>query len=1265
MSGSPPRLASPDAGCIRSQDRTYSDLPPQNRQTRWPSAIAYLLSVAFCIFLSASSTIAQSTETGTAAGLSGATTAAPGDEVQIFSIGLTGDGNGHPVLLRLTLSDLSSATGTSASEISTITVYESTDNVLDGGDTSVGTQSSVSLGLNSISITTSDIPNTTEYYYFATATIATTVTEGHAFRVAFNTNHVSMDDGNDRGTAFTASDANKVTITVTGTQLALTTAPADANVFDTGNDEVVSGEVFDTQPVVTVRDANNNVDLDFSDNIVASLTSGSGSLSGTTSIAPSNGVATFTNLEYTAASDGESFQITFDDVGGGVDPSAVTTAGGLSADVVATQLVITQQPSGAVNGSALTTQPQITARDADGLTDTDFTDTITLSASGSGSLANETLSATSGVATFTSFQYTTTVDQESLTITADDASGGSGGDLGTVTSNSLTASAGPAAQLDLSFDNSDVQADGSSTKSVTVIVQDATGLKRSTDNATSVTLSVSGTGSGGGTQTVSGGQATFTVTASTSVGTVNLSATSGGLTGDTGSFNTANQTPVANAQTVSATEDQDVTITFSGSDADGDAITFQISTLPANGQLYQTSDGTTRGGAISGVPTTVSDSGGRVIYISAKDGNGSGHGNFGFKSNDGSATSSEATVTVNVTGTEDPPVAVNDNLSVNEDAPADLDVLANDTDPDGDTLSIQSVTGASRGNVSINGSRVRYVPEVNFHGSDGFDYTISDGKGNTSEASVSITVVSVNDAPVAGVDRVSTAQDTRVRIMVLDNDHDIESEVLSVVGTSFPQNGTVSVTSGRFVEYLPGTGFHGSDTFTYTLKDGDGGTSIGTVEVTVSRKNKTPIARPDTAWVGMDDVLPVSITVTANDSDPDGDALTLTRVDAGPLTGSVAVEGEASVLYDPVGLVGGIDVLTYAISDGFGGSGEGTLVVLLERANTPPVASDDTVRVKYPEVAEVLPLVNDIDAEGDPLRILSVLDIEGVSVVVDSATIRLTPDSAGLTTLTYVVADSAGLADTATVVVNTWLNVAPRAGTDSIRVRMNGAAQVDLLLNDVDDNGDPLTVVTVTPGPETEQAELLEGGILSYAPRTGAVGSDELSYVVVDEHGGETTGSIIVTIDNNRDPLAVRDSVSTGVGREVVLDVLRNDSDPDTDDLNLARAWGGTMGVPAVENGMLRYRPDPEVSGMDTVEYEVSDGRGGVATGIAVIQILTEPPPGDFDGDFQSGPEDVMPFAEAFGAVAGGNGFNAAFDLNGNGVVDYFDFLELVALWRF
>jgi len=130
-----------------------------------------------------------------------------------------------------------------------------------------------------------------------------------------------------------------------------------------------------------------------------------------------------------------------------------------------------------------------------------------------------------------------------------------------------------------------------------------------------------------------------------------LTGTSNSLTVDTSftvTINAVNDVAVATDQIVRADEDTDKKITLAGTDADGDSLTYNITAVPANGTLFQTSDGSTRGNSITSVPTTVSDPSHRVIYVSAQDGNGDGHGNFGFKVNDGTSDSDEAIVTVNV-----------------------------------------------------------------------------------------------------------------------------------------------------------------------------------------------------------------------------------------------------------------------------------------------------------------------------------------------------------------------------------------------------------------------------------------------------------------------------------------------------------------------------------------------------------------------------------------------------------------------------------------
>jgi subtilisin family serine protease len=181
-----------------------------------------------------------------------------------------------------------------------------------------------------------------------------------------------------------------------------------------------------------------------------------------------------------------------------------------------------------------------------------------------------------------------------------------------------------------------------------------------------------------------------------------------------------------------------------------------------------------------------------------------------------------------------PPVAVDDTASTNEDVAKSIAVLANDTDVDGNTLSVDSVTVPAHGTAvkQANGT-VTYTPAANYHGSDAFDYVVSDGAGGTDTGSVAVTVVSVNDPPVANDDTASTPYQTAVAVPVLANDTDIDGDTLSVVSVGAASHGAVTIGPGGSVTYTPGAGYSGPDSFNYTAGDGAGGTDVGAVSITV------------------------------------------------------------------------------------------------------------------------------------------------------------------------------------------------------------------------------------------------------------------------------------------------------------------------------------------------------------------------------------------------------------------------------------------------
>ncbi len=304
-----------------------------------------------------------------------------------------------------------------------------------------------------------------------------------------------------------------------------------------------------------------------------------------------------------------------------------------------------------------------------------------------------------------------------------------------------------------------------------------------------------------------------------------------------------------------------------------------------------------------------------------------------YVATDSSGNQTECSFTVLVKGT---PVAVDDAVTTNEDTSVVISVLDNDSDPDGDILTIISNTNPSNGTVVLNeDGTFTYTPNANYNGPDSFEYTISDGNGGTDTATVTITVVPVNDAPVAVDDSASTNEDTPVTVSVLDNDSDIDGDVLTVVSTTTPSNGTVVINDNGTITYTPNENFNGTDSFDYTISDGNGGTATATVTITVNAVNDAPVAVDDVATTDED--TSVTIPVLDNDSDVDGNGLTVISVTT-PSNGTVVINSDGTVTYTPNADYNGPDSFDYTISDGNGGTDTATVTITVTPVNDAPPA---------------------------------------------------------------------------------------------------------------------------------------------------------------------------------------------------------------------------------------------------------------------------------------------------------------------------------------
>jgi hypothetical protein len=269
-----------------------------------------------------------------------------------------------------------------------------------------------------------------------------------------------------------------------------------------------------------------------------------------------------------------------------------------------------------------------------------------------------------------------------------------------------------------------------------------------------------------------------------------------------GPLSDANHPPVAADDIAAAVEDKTTAIAVltNDNDVDGDSLSLAGVGTPAHGFAAVNGNGT-----ISYTPPAEF----------------SGADSFTYTVTDANGGNATATVSVIVAPAADAPVAAEDLATTREDTPVVIAVLANDSDADGDALSVVAVDALTRGTAAVQADgTIAYTPEANFSGVSGFSYTVSDGHGGTTTAPVSVTVTEVNDGPVATDDVATTAVNTAVVIPVLANDNDPDGDSISVSVASAPQHGTVAVNADGSVEYTPAAGYSGPDSFSYTIHTG-------------------------------------------------------------------------------------------------------------------------------------------------------------------------------------------------------------------------------------------------------------------------------------------------------------------------------------------------------------------------------------------------------------------------------------------------------------
>ena len=543
--------------------------------------------------------------------------------------------------------------------------------------------------------------------------------------------------------------------------------------------------------------------------------------------------------------------------------------------------------------------------------------------------------------------------------------------------------------------------------------------------------------------------------------------------------------------------------------------------------------------------------------------------------------SSSATFTLTVNEVNDAPVPVTDSASVVKGRSVVLSVttlLANDTDPEGSTLSITAVGGAVNGTVSLSEdkSEVTYTHDGSETTSGSFTYTVSDGTA-TATGTAAVTVTEPNNAPVVVDDEVAVAEGGEVEIAaatLLSNDTDADDDNLSISGVGGAVNGTVALSEDKSeVTYTHDGSETTTGSFTYTVSD-ETDTATGTVAVTVTPVNDAPTGVADTATVAEGGEVEVAVTtLLANDSDPEGDSFTFTGVGSA-VNGTVALsEDESEVTYTHDGSETTSGSFTYIVSDETA-TGTGTVTVTVTPVNDAPVSVNDTATVAEGgsvDVAVTALLANDSDPEGSALSITGVGGaVNGTaSLSEDKSEVTYTHDGSETTSgsFTYTVSDGTATGTGTVTVTVTPVNDPPGALSLADQTATVGTSFSYEVPEVTDPDGDELTYAAFLGTGQNPLPGWLsfneETRTLSGTPRTAHVGEYEIQVTVSDSTAASKKAefTLAVVLPPNEAPEAPELTSQTATEDQVFSYVVPEFDDPEDDTVTYAAALegGGTL----------------------------------------------------------------------------------------------------------
>jgi hypothetical protein len=661
------------------------------------------------------------------------------------------------------------------------------------------------------------------------------------------------------------------------------------------------------------------------------------------------------------------------------------------------------------------------------------------------------------------------------------------------------------------------------------------------------------------------------------------------------------------------------------------------------------------------------DANGDVVFTRGADFEGSGE--FEYEINDGKGGTD--TAIVSVTGNM-PPIATDDGSfdmgSHDSITLSAVDLLGNDSDPNDDPITLNSIKWSAYGNAIIDANGdVVFTRGADFEGNGEFEYEISDGNGGTDTAIVSVTG---NMPPIAiddGSFEMSNFDSISISIEnLLGNDSDPDNDPITFNAITGSVHGNAVIDANGNVVFIRGVDFEDSGEFGYQISDGRGGTDIANVIVT-GMPNEAPIAKADRESTFKN--TPIELfSLLDNDFDPDpDDQITISEV-INPLGYKLIVNEANNVVLTPEPDFIGIARFEYVIKDNHDVNSSPAQVEV-EVINRSPVAVDDfddpdvneEPNLFRTEAGEPLSisietlLDNDSDPDGDAISLVEdgLEESQNGTVELVDDNVIFTPAEGfeGETSFTYQIQDTSAAPATATVTIMvTPRNEPPIANDDSESTLKNNDVELSVLDNDYDpDEGDEITISTINgvsidsrSNVPVQGGEVELGGegndVIIFTPESGFVGTARFEYVIKDSFGASSSPAqveIKVIDGDNTPPVAVDDPdvnddsllFSTESGKPLSIEIknlLDNDSDPDGDTISLVE-----NGVGEAQNGTVElvddhviFTPAEDSAGEASFKYLIQDTSGAQATATVSV-IITPKPEFAVDDVFESFPKNT------------------------------------------